>query len=485
MAAESSGEACFGIPSRYSVVHNSSVLNLPSITGSFLACRRRKPGECRPVGIEDDLSRLLVGPEASKTWRDIERVCDAVSRELRGIQPRRVETEEELAILGKQLREIGNIPQESDSIYTRLEEMRNRIGWRAAQKEKGTFAGGLVESLSELIPIVKQLVGLDSLESPVSISGLTDYCRETKQTIQTVSTDILRLEEFRKRQRDLEEDIKRDQLASQLTEEIKRLINAGVPGRIKNRNKQKSVVATYSDLLAGCNADALEKLLNADPDMTVNIYRETISRNLSDSETSLATTKSEYEDFRKLREQSLNLAQELRQIAARILQDHSESDKCPLCHTQFERGELAMCINADVNKGIEETGQGFLAKLQEQESAVRDATASKRALDSLSAFVERAHLTPDISVRTALAEVNNAKKILANAQGRLEVLNKEILDLESQGLSLLRQEDILGELRKLGYLFAELSQEATDGIVLGIKQHWEKSTGPLKKTEDR
>jgi len=431
--------------------------------------------------IEDDLSRLLVGPEASKTWRDIERVYETLSRELNGLKPRKNETEQELAILDKQLKDASDIELESDSISTRLEEMITRVGWSGGQGAKDTSAGKLVESLSELVPLVKQVVGLDWIESPVSASGLEKYCCETKNTTDKATIDIPRLEDLIKRQKNLGEEIKHDQLALQLTEEVKRLIDAGVPSRIADRNKLKNTMATYLDWLAGYNADSLGALSNVDLDRTVNVCHEAIVTRLSDLETLLATTKSEYENFSKLRKQSLNLAQELRQIAARILQDNPESDKCPLCHTQFDRGELAQHINADVNKSFEDTGQGFLTNLREQEIAVRDATATKRVLEWLNEFAKRANLDLDASVRTAFAEVDNAKKIVGSAQDRLEMLNKEILALESQGLSLSRQNDILGQLRELGYPLTDSTQGVVSRIILGVRQHLEQSTKALEE----
>ena len=80
--------------------------------------------------IEDDLSKLLVGPDASKTWRDIERVFEAVVPKMRDLRSLEAQIKEELTVLDIQIKESSGMPMESDSICIRLEEMINRVGWK-------------------------------------------------------------------------------------------------------------------------------------------------------------------------------------------------------------------------------------------------------------------------------------------------------------------------------------------------------------------
>ena len=91
--------------------------------------------------IEDDLSNLLVGPDASKTWRNIERVYEAVSLKLRDLRPLEAQTKEDLATLEKSLKEAGATPKESDSIGARLDKMIHRLGWSSTQDDKTSARG--------------------------------------------------------------------------------------------------------------------------------------------------------------------------------------------------------------------------------------------------------------------------------------------------------------------------------------------------------
>lgn len=430
--------------------------------------------------IEDDLSKLLVGPDASKTWRDIERVNKEVSSRLRELGPLKIQAEDELADVEKRLDQASRIQPESDLIRTRLEEMLHRLGWSVAQGDKEVFAGRLMQPLSELLSLAQQSAALDWTESPVSIDGLAKYCRETRVTSQKAEPDIARLELLQKSQKRLADAIKRDREALDLAKQAMRVIDAGVPDRATERSKQQSAVATYSDWVAGLDAAALGLLPTADMNMTVAVAHEAAVTKLTAAKAFLASAKSEHANYSKLRDQSLNLAQQLRQVAAEILQTSPAPDECPLCHTLFGPGELAQHITVGVDEHLEAVGQTLLTQLREREAALREATAIETALTSLKKFCEHASLAPNVSVHAALAEVEKATRELTEAEGRLRVEDAEVLVQDSQGLSMAKLEEISTRLDELEYPLAESSQQAVNGLLSTINQDLESSSRTLE-----
>ena len=164
-------------------------------------------------------------------------------------------------------------------------------------------------------------------------------------------------------------------------------------------------MATYSGWLAGIDADTLGVVSTADLDMKVaECHKAAISKR-STAEASLASAKSEYANFSKLRDQTLNLAQELRQVAAKILQSSPNPDECPLCHTQFGPGELDKHISVGVDKHLEALGQTLLTQLRGKERWGCAANCCRGRIGWLRKFCERANLAADISLRSALSEV--------------------------------------------------------------------------------
>ena len=420
--------------------------------------------------IDDDLSKLLVGPDASKTWDNISRVCEAVSAKVHDLRPLEKQFVEEIAALKKRLDEAGSIKKESDSIRARLEEMTRRIGWSASPDNKVATATVLLEALPELVSVAQQASGLDWTESPVSIDGLAKYSREAEATSEMTEPDINRLEQFQKSQKTLADKIKRDRDALETVEQAKAMVKAGMADLTAERSKHQSALATYSGWLAGIGVVTLSVLSGGDLDATVATCREAAISKRTDAGALLAKTRGEYADFSKLRNQSLNLMQELRQIAGRILQSSSVPDQCPLCHTQFEPGGLEKHMNLGVDEHLEVLGQTFLNQIQEQEAAVVEATTREAACTWLNTFCERAKLAANTSVASALGEVEKARRELATAQSRIKVLDAELQGLESQGYSVAKLEEISAQLRRAGYRISKFSREALDLLVSTINQ---------------
>ena len=223
-------------------------------------------------------------------------------------------------------------------------------------------------------------------------------------------------------------------------------------------------------LLAGLDVNALAVSSTADLDMNVRIFNEAAISRRSAAEAVLVSKKGEYANFRKVQDQSVNLAQELRQVAAKILQSSPKPDECPLCHTQFAPGELDRHINVGVAEHLEVLGQTLLTQVRESEGAVCDATAFETMSTWLRRFCERSNAAVDITVRSALVNVEDAKRALAEGLGRLDALNGEVQSLESQGLSMAKLEEIAARLRDLTYSLPEFSREAADRLLLTIKE---------------
>ena len=435
--------------------------------------------------IDDDISKLLVGPEASITWRNINSVSEAIDRELRGLRPRATETKGELTNLKQWIKEAGALQDESDLIFARLKKMINKLNWGEIQSDKEAFAGLLVEDLAEMEALIKQASAFEWIKPPVSSLGLEKYRRETEISINKVEDNIIELEAMVKNQTCLTDRIDSYRKALELSEQAKFLVEAGVPEIVSNQNKQQRIVATNSVLLAGFNKNYLKMMPAAYLSMEVAVCHETAILELSKAEALLATIETEYEKFSKIRVQSINLAQELRQIAAIILKDSFTPDECPLCHTQFKLGELSKHIKLGVDDHLESVGQKLLNQLRERKTAVHDATAIRAALDWLKEFSARKSLASDTTVNSAFAEVENAEQSIKESQRIIETLKKEIITLESRGLPLSRLEEILDRLNELGYPCKVVNREAIDLIINTIKHESEKSEKKLEDTRYR
>ena len=433
-----------------------------------------------PSRIENDLSRLLVGPEVSKVWRNIERVTDEVDKKLNGLDPLKVQIRSELRSLEKLISETSSVRQESDSIGVRLKAMIDRAGWLGTHEDNEAFAASLVESLAELVSIAQQATKIEWTASPVTMESMATYCRDTKIATDKAKADLTRLVFLRKKQQKIKDAINRDRRASDMAQQASRFVVANLLGRAEELRKLQAKVATLSDWLVGLDADTLDVVLTTDLEINTADFQKNLISKRSTAEISLADLKKEYKKFSELREQSLNLAQQLREIADKILQDSPKPDECPLCHTQFESGELEKHINVGVDKHLEVLGQTLLIQLREREAVLRDILATETAFGILMKYCGRANLAVDMSVRSVLDEVKNSNRELVETKERLNILDNEMHSLESQGLSIDKLEEIIDRLRELGRPLNVRSGEDVNHLILTIDQ----SVKTLSKTLD-
>jgi exonuclease SbcC len=429
--------------------------------------------------IEEDLARLLVGSDASKLWETINRVCEAVSAKLNDLRAPEKQMADEISDLQKRITEAAGIKQESDSIRIRLGQMTDRVGWKSTHSNE-TIATILLEALAELIPVAQQASALSWTSSPVSIDGLAAYCREARITSETSTTDFNRLEELQRGQKRIADAINRDRTAVDLGQQAKRIVEAGVAERIAERTRHQTAIATHSGALAGLDADSLRALSKTSSDITVAVCHQRATAARAAAETLLAKQKKEYADFTKLRAKSLNLMQELRETAGRVLENASNPDQCPLCHTQFEPGGLTAHMNLGVDEHVEAAGQKLLNQIRQQEKAVDDAVVVETVSNWLNGFCAAARLTTGISVASALAEIQRVAKTLTDAQARVKVLDNELGSLEGQGFSAVKLDEILSQLRRAGFRIAESSRESWDEFLSKLDADLTKSIQSLE-----
>jgi DNA repair exonuclease SbcCD ATPase subunit len=429
--------------------------------------------------IDDDLSKLLVGPDASKTWRNIERVHDAVRVNLKEMRPLRVQLEEELESIEKIIREASNVRTLSDSIQTQLKSMLHRIGWNDLQDEKESLASKLLETLSEFEALAKQSTDLTWIKAPISFIGIEKYCQDTKRIIKKAQDDVTQLEELQKKQKILKKEYKKYQDALEIANQAKRLIESGVLRRAEDIAQEKNTVAKYSDRIAGYNEDAFTAFSFTDIKDSILSNQDKIKAELCKIENLLDTKKKEYRQISELHDRSLRLSQELRQIATNILQDTHKPDECPLCHTPFAPGELVKRININIDERFEEIANRFLTDKQEREAELSKASSEEAALNWLEKFCEQAGLSSDTSVNSVISEVEKTKQILDTARIRVKALEPEMHELGAQGFSIINFDEMKGKLCELGFLDAVSSKEALDNLLSSIDQKMKDSDQKL------
>lgn len=428
--------------------------------------------------IDDDLAKLLVGSDAAKTWQVIEKLSERVGTELRGSQTLHRQVRQELGLLNKQLFEISTVKKESDSLRSAVHKTLRRNQW-TIDDDLGSETVELIGELAELNAASQQAGGISWLDAPVTLDRIEIYGQAVESVIQACAPHVENLKTLRVNQLQLTEAVRRDQEAMTLIDELARLVESGVERRMSELAKQREIIAAYSSLSAGVDEETLRVVGEADCNLAADDYRDSTVAARKRAEGALLAAKQEYGDFVKLRDRSLSLAQELRAIAARILEDRP-SDECPLCHTKFRPGDLAHHMAAGVDEHLEARAQKLLENVRRADAAVSSAAATEKAANQIGSLCARMQLPPKTVLKDAIVSLNEANVTQAEARKQVEALTSEIRAVEAQGLSLSRLNDVSARLNALGANLADRSQVKVSTLRSDVEQRLSVSRGQME-----
>jgi len=413
--------------------------------------------------LDQDLSKLLIGPEASKIWDNICRVHESLESRLRDQGRLEKQMSDELAELVKRLAAIAGLKRESDSIGAKLKEMIQRLRWLS---DIGVYdektSGRIVSSLAELIAVAEQAASLAWIKSPITRSSVKKYASDSAATARAAAVSIAELDSALKSQRLLEENIKRQNEVLELFTQLRLLVEAQVPARVAERTHCERAVASGTSLLAGLDATTFNEsgITGVGPKEILSEKHAEIAQARVVAQAALQKTRNDYARFAKLREQSLSLAQQLREIAGRIIENSGKLDECPLCHTAFAKGTLSRHMHHGVDSNVEKTGQALLKRQRDEEAALNKIIAIEAVYTWLVKFCERASMGKSVSVVKAISKVNEVREMLDGSAARLSVIRREAATLERRGLSEERLLDIQSRLVALKVAVSPLTLEA-------------------------
>ena len=436
--------------------------------------------------IEEELAKLLVGSQTSKVEREIERTNEKVSDKLRALTELRKQIETDLVSLDTQLTDVANVKIESDSIFTRLDEMLHQVGWQLPpNKKKDEYVSTLVESLVELEPIAQQAAALDWAGAPVSLHKLRRFAKDAASRSEAAGASLAKLEATKVNESRLADEVKRCQKQVKCATELARMADAGVPLRMDECRTLQRTFTNHGVLLAGYDATLLSITAHLSADVTVEEFVGSTQAEGATAEQDYAAMEADYAKFTETRDQVVRLAAELRNIAARLVQKGANPDACPLCHSQFGPGELEKHIQLGIDGDRETQSQALLSRLQHSESRLRAARNAENAANWLKGFCARANVPMAATVHAALLSVGTIQRQLEEGERSYKSVMKELDSLGARGLSAERYDDLVAELSENGLALANLTKEAIDIVCAELDEELKDARGKVESEREK
>lgn len=379
-----------------------------------------------------DVTRLVLGAAAENLADRLRRVVEKIAEELKGarrdIDDKKLRKREAAA----RLVAIKNTPKLSDSLFLELLTALKQLGLLQPPVEK-TGLSSLRDALHEAATAVQLLSS-----SPIDL--LRVDTKSTLQLLENLKEELSKASALDER----DKKAKTAQLKAQrvIHSESARIVNLDALhpyarsdfARLSKlaTKQQDSIQARAVRHLLVVNAvqpNPLEQILDRPLGVAVT-YTET---RVIELQRQLDTSKASLDSLEKTQSSLTVLTQRLRATAQDILQRVPNPDHCPVCHTEFESGQLLVRMMADVGAGSAEQASLLQASIAETTDTLNNARSTQLHLQSILAFLGDSF--EPTTVREALAWIEQDRVQLERDREDYETSKNLLQQMTADGLS--------------------------------------------------
>ncbi len=384
---------------------------------------------------EEDLSKLLVGPDASKTWREIERTADKLDEKIRELDGVRNSAELNLASHKRQIAASADLKQESGAVLKRLDGLIAALPWTRDEGDDSVSVKAFVELLSEFDTLVKQAIRCEWVGSPVTMAKLRQFAKHTPTKIKSGEDLIQRLRDAQASERSINQELSRIQGSLANFTELARYIESGLPHRLIEIDRLQPLIATHQKVIAGFDEGTMQSGLSQAAALSVSAFATSAVDAAAIATRQLNDSQHRYSEFSVLRDESVSLGQRLRDVAAQILKSAPTPDTCPLCHHEYPPGELASHVHAGLDQQLEAKASTLLIEIRENERAVSESIARQSAAKWAEIACQRLRLPLSTNVSQLMLAVSASRNECTELTQAHAQLANEISQLQKVGMT--------------------------------------------------
>lgn len=379
-----------------------------------------------------DVTRLVLGAAAENLADRLRRVVDQVRDELKGLHRDNATNKQlKLAAAGR-VDVIKKAPKLSDSLFLELLTALKQLGWLQPPEEKAGIAS-LREILQEAATTTELLrhSSVDVLHSdpPSALQLLANLNEEAGKARALDERAKAAKTEQSKAQRATQASADRiatgDALLPYARTDFARLSKQALERQDSFRARASRLALVGNNV----NVSAVEQLL----DQRVEAAVSSVEARANELQRQLTTSRASLQALEKTQSSLTVLTQRLRATAQDILQRVPNPDHCPVCHTEFESGQLLVRMMADVGANTSEQAALLHTEIAGTEEALTDVRSAQSALEPMRAFLGAS--AQSTTVREALAQIDEDRALLERDRTSLETAQSQVQQLQADGLS--------------------------------------------------
>lgn len=418
---------------------------------------------------EEDLSKLLVGPEASKTWREIERTADKLTDKIKELDAIRNQVNLELASIERQLTQTPSAGQESDAVFASLTEAVARVGWTMVDGDSDSQAKHLVETLSELESLLTGVLSFFWIEPPISLSKMLEFQEKAGTQCASSERHIKELRRASETERLQVQSIKR--IDQQLTDAqlLSRCIEAEVGTKLAESERLVSLLSSHRIVLAGYQPELLIEQAKNHLPVSVADFQGMATASRAAADQSFAEAKSGYTRYAELRDQSTNLLQQLRAIALRFLDTSTTTDSCPVCHTPFSDSDLRKRLQGGDGQVLDNQAAELLKTVQKREETLEQARKVEATAEWLRLTCVHLNQPTSLTVGELIRRLAEIEREVNLSDQALTRLRDELSALEANGITSSCYRELTAKVLVKGETAVSNEKQQIEAVIAALK----------------
>lgn len=430
----------------------------------------RLSSESNVENIEEDLSRLLVGPETSKLWAYLTKLHDDVANSLRSLDERLPSLKKQTELLGAEVKRLQETPSQATSLAKNYRASLTALGAKWSIGDLAEPVGKSDRALLEaLLRGFRHALGIPSV-SPATTLALRARLADFDRVIVELNALNQRYEALAGEYRSSQARLSTCQQTVQLLQQWKKYCEAGAPELVALIDRVGEQIESLRSSLSGLTISAIPEFASDYKDRTISAAKEAAEARLS---LALAQEHSGSESLNQIEQLGQSLAAlkgDLRAIASAIVERSGDSNHCPVCGTAHEQDDLLQKIEALESPESSTANDGLRLAVQEAKARVDRERKTIAAINALSRYA--------VSSRAPkTATVEQLREKLADEQNRLDALFVEQDQYRAAEASLGQQDLDLDDYNKVvdaatSILGLKTNLFDADGIDAAIKA-WE------------
>lgn len=385
--------------------------------------------------LSEDIARILLGPEAGKASDQIQRTHLELEKQRKVNEKDRGHTNERIQLLQTEADNLKNMTKQSDTLFLQLNQQLQKIHWIDHPKNADDmFIKILAEKLASANHQCK-LIENNTLEDlNKQRQEFESYGSLLATLVKTVTNTDSSINFLTAQQAEINRKIN-------LVEELQAYSGLDLLVLDQQKKEHTAIINGLQSKLPNLKRiDLMDDNLAALP---LNRALSITDEELSKVSKNKADTVIKIEEHERSESAMGNLRDQLISAATQMLQFLPNKNHCPLCHTQFEEGQLMLRITRDVvsDSGLRSVDlRNTMITLQTSEEKLQQ---SKSLLMTLINYCGE---DSNITGTRALSMLNQDKQKTSEQQGSLKTITSKLATFRMRGLEVNRLKELMAYL---------------------------------------